>query len=54
LYDEVPECTIAYAENLTVEEILKLAQRQHTLVLKCNEQIKAYNKKNKENANGKP
>lgn len=42
--EDVPLCTIPFAKDLSVESILKLAQRQHTALLECNNVIESFNK----------
>jgi len=42
--EDVPLCTIPFAKDLSVESILKLAQRQHTALLECNNIIESFNK----------
>ena len=41
---DVPLCVIPYAKDTSVQEIVQLAQRQHTSLLKCNTIIDMYNK----------
>lgn len=42
--EDVPLCIVPYAKDLSIEEILRLAQKQHTALVKCNANIDVYNK----------
>jgi hypothetical protein len=42
--EDVPLCVIPFAKDLSVSEIIKLAKRQHSALVQCNNVIESYNK----------